>query len=349
MAFISFILILLFSIVILYCIRIFFKGAQCKIKHTMKGNVIIITGASSGVGKESAIDLVKNGAQVILACRNEQKTKEAMKSLNEEEQKLIKFIKLDLCSFDSIIKFAEEVKKKYKKVDILMNNAGLFPQKFNITKDNIESILQGNFTGHVLLTFLLFDILEKNEARIINLSSIAYLGTDFIDDANIEELYDNSKSEIKYFNNIVGNWKLYLNTKILMLYFSKFLAKLCEKNNLNIKSASVHPGGVDTGFLRFLKENNYKFLWYLLKCLTPLTKFFLKTSADGAQTQLNLCYLPFRDFASGAYYSECKVTKTRNFASDLKKIKESMNLTIQEIKKRLPEFSNIFDIANDSF
>ena len=141
----------------------------------MKGKVIIVTGASAGIGKESAIDLVKQGGEVILACRNEKKTKEAMKKLNEEEKKLIKFIKLDLCDFDSIIAFAEQVKKEYKKIDILMNNAGLFPQKFNITKDNIESYLQGNFTGHVLLTFLLFDILDKNDSRIINLSSIAYL------------------------------------------------------------------------------------------------------------------------------------------------------------------------------
>ena len=62
------------------------RGGQCTSKHSMEGKVIIVTGASAGIGKESAIDLAKHGAQVILACRNEAKTKEAMKSLNDEEK-----------------------------------------------------------------------------------------------------------------------------------------------------------------------------------------------------------------------------------------------------------------------
>ena len=107
MPLISALLFLVITIIVLYFLRIFLKGAQCKIKHSMKGKVIIVTGASEGFGKESALNLVKHGAQVILACRNESKTKEAMISLSEEEKKLTKFIKLDLCDFDSIIKFAD--------------------------------------------------------------------------------------------------------------------------------------------------------------------------------------------------------------------------------------------------
>ena len=78
-----------------------------------------------------------------------------------------------------------------------MNNAGLFPQDYVVTKDNMESFLQGNFVGHVLLTFLLFDMLDKNEARIINLSSLAHTGSDFMDDSNIKEMYDLAKTENK--------------------------------------------------------------------------------------------------------------------------------------------------------
>ena len=349
MSLISCLLFLIITIAILYCLRIYFKGGQCKIKHSMKGKVIIVTGASAGIGKESALDLVRQGGQVILGCRNEQKTKEAMKSLNEEEQKLIKFIKLDLCDFDSIIKFAEEVRKQYPKIDILMNNAGLFPQKYNITKDGIESYLQGNFTGHVLLTFLLFDILDKNDARIINLSSLAYAGTDFIDDINIKELYDVKKSEIKYFQKgIQGKGKLYSNTKILMIYFSKYLKELCDKKFNYIKSAAVHPGGVDTEFMRFLEEDNYKFGLYFFKLLTPIAKLMFKTPIDGAQTQLNLCYLPFSEFVSGAYYSDCHVTKIKDFANDMNKVRSCMELTIEEIKKKIPE-TKIFDILNGVF
>ena len=230
----SIILICLITIILLFFIRKYFKGGQCKSKHSMEGKVIIVTGASAGIGKESAIDLAKHGAQVILACRNEEKTKEAMKSLNEEEKKLVKFIYCDLSDFNSIIKFAEKVRQEYNKIDILMNNAGLFPIDYEITKDNMEYFLQTNFVGHVLLTFLLFDMLDKNDARIINLSSLGHTFSDFTDDINIKEMYDLKKAENKYFKSLSGTSKLYGNTKLLMIYLSKFLQKLGEeKYNYN--------------------------------------------------------------------------------------------------------------------
>ena len=350
MSLISLLITLIIVAIILYFLRIYFRGGQCKSKHSMKDKVIIITGASAGIGKESAIDLVKQGAQVILGCRNELKTKKAMESLTEEEKKLTKFIKLDLCDFNSIIKFAEEVKKEYKKIDILMNNAGLFPQDYNITKDGIESYLQGNFTGHFLLTFLLFDIMDKNESRIINLSSLAHLTTDYTNDINIKEMYDNNKSKMKYFEKgLSGKQILYSNTKILMLYFSKFLTQFFEEKKYNyIKSASVHPGGVDTEFSRFVFEDKYPILRVVLIIFTPLFKFLAKTPVDGAQTQLDLCYIPFNEFVSGAYYADCKVTKTKEFANDFNKINSCMKLTMEEIKKKMPDIK-VFDILNNYF
>ena len=227
-----------------------------------------------------------------------------------------------------------------------MNNAGLFTQSYSITKDGIETYLQGNFTGHFLLTFLLFDILDKNEARIINLSSLAYYGTDYINEINIREMYDNAKSKEKYFTNLKGKGVLYSNTKILMLYFSKFLAQLCEEKYSYIKSASVHPGAVETEFSRFVYEDGYKIIKYIYLLFTPLIKLISKTSEDGAQTQLHLCYLPFNELVSGAYYSDCNVTKTKDFANDYNKIKLCMELTVQEIKKKIPSIK-VFDILND--
>lgn len=229
-----------------------------------------------------------------------------------------------------------------------MNNAGIFPQKFNITKDGIESSLQSNFVGHFLLTFLLLDYFDKNDARIINLSSMGYSFSDFIDDNNIKELYDNKKVEMKYFAGFRQKMILYGNAKLLMLYFSKFLSLLFEKKYNYIKSASVHPGGVNTDMKRFLEEDNYKFGYYFFYLIYPIIKFILKTPKDGAQTQLNLCYLPFNEFVSGAYYSECKVTPTKNFASDINKIKVCMDLTIQEIKKIIPE-TKIFENLDGIF
>ena len=297
----SIILLFIIIFIFLFFLRKFFWGGQCKVKHSMDGKVVIVTGASAGIGKESALDLAKHGAQVILACRNEAKTKQAMKSLNEEEQKLIQFIYCDLSDFNSIIQFADKVRKGYNKIDIIMNNAGLFPQSYVITKDNMESFLQGNFVGHVLLTFLLFDMLDKNDARIINLSSLAHYSSDFKNELNIEEMYDLSKTEKKYFQNLAGKGVLYGNTKLLMIYFSKFLEKLCEEKYNYIKSAAVHPGGVDTEFMRFIDTKNNFYIKLLFRIASPTIKFFFKTPVDGAQTQLNLCYIPFSEFVSGGY------------------------------------------------
>ena len=342
----SIILLCLIIIILLYFLRIYFKGGQCKTKHSLEGKVIIVTGASAGIGKESALDLAKHGAQVILACRNEAKTNEAMKSLSDEEKKLVKFIHCDLCDFNSIIEFANKVRKEYNKIDILMNNAGLYTQNYVVTKDNMESLLQGNFVGHVLLTFLLFDLLDKNEARIINLSSLVHPAADYKDDINIKEMYDLKKNETKYYSNPVEKGILYSNTKLLMIYFSKFLEKICSEKYNYIKSAAVNPGPVHTEFLRF-KDNNL-FLGILYIIINPILRLVLKTAVDGAQTQLNLCYIPFNEFISGGYYSDCKLTKVANIANDMEKCMKIMKLTINEIKQRFPE-TKIFDVLEGAF
>ena len=269
-----------------------------------------------------------------------------MKSLSGEEKKLVKFIHCDLCDFNSIIEFANKVRKEYNKIDILMNNAGLYTQNYVVTKDNMESLLQGNFVGHVLLTFLLFDLLDKNEARIINLSSLVHPAADYKDDINIKEMYDLKKNETKYYSNPVEKGILYSNTKLLMIYFSKFLRKICSEKYNYIKSAAVNPGPVHTEFLRF-KDNNL-FLGILYIIINPILRLVLKTAVDGAQTQLNLCYIPFNEFISGGYYSDCKLTKVANIANDMEKCMKIMKLTINEIKQRFPE-TKIFDVLEGAF
>ena len=185
----------------------------------------------------------------------------------------------------------------------------MFPQDYVVTKDNMESFLQGNFVGHVLLTFLLFELLDKNEARIINLSSLAHTGSDFMDDS---------------------------------------LQKLCDEKYNYIKSAAVHPGAVNTEFMRFVTNKNNAIIKIILVIFSPLMKFLFKTPIDGAQTQLNLCYIPFNEFVSGAYYSDCKITKVKEDVNDMKKVLESMKLTVNEIKKRFID-TKIFDILNGIF
>ena len=146
----TFFLIIVFFLILCYLTNHVFNG-RCTISHDMSGKIIIITGASSGLGKYSAIELVNKGAKVIFACRNEEKTKKVISEIAEDKRHLAIFEKLDLSSFKSVINFTNNVKSKYPKIDILMNNAGIVPYDYKMTEDNIESCFESNYLSLVLL------------------------------------------------------------------------------------------------------------------------------------------------------------------------------------------------------
>ena len=150
----------------------------------------------TGLGKYAMLDLVSSGAKIIMGCRSEVKAKEAIISLTEEQKKQVDFIRLDLCDFQSIVSFVKQIKEKYPKIDILMNNAGAQPTKFNVTKDGFESFIQGNYLGMALLSNLLLKHFNENEGKIINVSSIAHFWSD-LNESNYDVLLDNSIGLIK--------------------------------------------------------------------------------------------------------------------------------------------------------
>ena len=104
---------------------------------------------------------------------------------------------MDLSSFKSVINFANNIKANYPKIEILMNNAGAAPISYKIIEDNFESYIEGNFLGHVLLTYLLMDHMNDN-SRIINLSSLGHNFCVFNKDT-INNIYDNEFVKNNYF------------------------------------------------------------------------------------------------------------------------------------------------------
>jgi retinol dehydrogenase-12 len=324
-------------IILLFIIRKIVNGPFTKLRKSMKGKVVIITGSSAGLGKETALQLLMDGAEVIFACRDKVKT---MKIINNNEK--AHFIKLDLNSFQDVIQFAEEVKKKFSKIDILINNAGGFPTDLHLTKNNIEFTFQSNHLSHMLLSLLLLDHFDKDNGRIINVSSNAHHWSDFVA-GNIHNQinsYTGSTFERDYFRNFWRKFVLYGNTKIAQIYFSQNFSKFLEINYPGVKIASVHPGAVNTEISR---TDNQKLIFRLFKyLLVPIFIIFFKTCLAGAQTQLHLCYLNFSSFVNGAYYTNCKVTKTDKRAKDLiienEVVKESWKL----IKENLGKIDNFY-------
>lgn len=171
--------------------RRYFAGGVCRSKARLDGKTVIITGANTGIGKETAIDLASRGAKVILACRDVMRAERAATDIMKKSNNQNIVVKIvDLASLDSIRKFADNINKSEPKIDILINNAGIMMCPYWKTQDGFEMQFGVNHLGHFLLTNLLLDKIKSSApARIINVSSRAHTRTDKLDfdDLNSEK------------------------------------------------------------------------------------------------------------------------------------------------------------------
>ena len=334
----TFFLIILFLLILSYLTNHVFNG-RCTISHDMSGKTIIITGSSSGVGKYSAIDLVNHGAKVIFACRNEEKTKKVISEIKEDKRHLAAFEKLDLSSFKSVIDFANNIKSKYPKIDILMNNAGCIAYGYKETEDNLENCFQSNYLSPVLLTFLLMDHLNKN-SRIINLASISHKACNFNKEI-AKKVFD--KEYLKtYCNSTVNINLLYGITKLGVVYFTQELAEYLNNTNSSIKIVCLHPGAVYTPIFDFYGEATSSFFKIIYKIINPILVLCFKNVEEGAQTQLYLSYLENNQIASGKYFVDCKFGSLSSKAKNKELEKFFFKETVEQLSKKLPQYKKEF-------
>lgn len=217
-----------------------------KVDGTRK--VAIVTGANTGIGKETALGLARHGVQVILACRNMQKAAEARDDIiaatgNPD----IRCMQLDLSSFKSIRTFADEFLATGSPLHILINNAGVMGMKRCETKDGLEMQIGVNYFGHFLLTMLLLRrLLESKPSRIINVSSWVH---------RLVTMRKNDLMGERSYNRFFA----YAQSKLAVLYFTKELSKRLTDSGLTCNS--LHPGVVFSD----LSRNLNKFNWILQK------------------------------------------------------------------------------------
>ena len=166
--------------------------AMCRNANKLDGKTVIVTGANTGIGKEIARELARRNARVIMACRDTQRGEIAAEDIQREisHGKLI-VKKLDLASFSSIREFANDIKIAEEKINILINNAGVFGPPFALTEDGYETTFAVNHLGHFLLTNLLLEKLAVSApSRIIIVSSKLYERAKInFDDINGEKGY----------------------------------------------------------------------------------------------------------------------------------------------------------------
>ncbi|KXN71261.1 NAD(P)-binding protein [Conidiobolus coronatus NRRL 28638] len=226
--------------------------------------VAIVTGANSGIGSNNWI-----------ACRNEQKAQEAIEKikLNKNDKGELKFIQFNADSLRSVGEFASEFGKLNKKLDLLINNAGIMMVPYSLTKDGVESQIGTNFLSHYFLTDQLMSYLCNN-AKIINLSSLASF---FVNEFSLEQLTDEE---------VYSPVENYCQSKLAMTMFTYYLNSRLQDNDITVYS--VNPGMVKTNL-------------YTSNTLTKATNL-----AAGAFTTLRCALLPPPENhgAETLYYSD---------------------------------------------
>ena len=227
---------------LLYLIRWYFLAGVCRSKASLSGKTVIITGGNTGIGKETAIDLARRGARVILACRSPEKAEAAVKEVRAKSgNDNVVFRRLDLASFESIRQFASQILQEEPRIDILINNSGVMGCPYQKTKDGFEMQFGVNHLGHFLLTHLLLDRLkEASTARIVNVSSVAHT---FVNGINFDDL----NSEKSYTTH-----SAYFRSKLANVLFTRSLAKRLV--GTSVTANSLHPGSVRTELYRHLTK-----------------------------------------------------------------------------------------------
>ena len=279
---------------------------KTKLTHSMQDKVVVITGGSRGIGLETTKDLIKQGATVIIGCRNNIQAKKAIDSINSIYDKpRCFFIPLNLTDYDNIKLFSEEIKLKFGKIDILINNAASCFLNFTLT-NGIELTYFTNHIGHLILSCLLLDVFNQ-KGRIINLVTTKYKR---ISEGILDKFTSNNNLEFS-FNRKGYDWmKTYILSKLAGVHLSQYLGDYCNRNNINIKVISVHPGFINNHFFRDIEKNSI--YWFIRDFFqAPYRWLMFKNNVMGAQTTLHCCYMDWDKLSNGGYYRDCHYEKIK--------------------------------------
>lgn len=286
-------------LVVLWLLKKYINSPYTPYSRDLSGQVVIVTGSSAGTGKETAKSLLKHGATVVFANRNEEKTNKVISGFVEELGQQIRkraiFIPINLSSFKSVINFTKQFNQQFDKLDMLINNAGAANPFFTLTEDNIELTWQADHLSHVLLTSLLLNKISNSEdGRIINVSSEVHGMV-----SKREDYFEFKPSNYFQFTSLAA-------AKAGNILMTEVIKNYTEDSKIrNLKTACLNPGLVNTEAKYNVAQNFIlKVLLYVL--IIPLSFLFFKSEESGAQTILHLCYMDKNEFVNGGYYENCK-------------------------------------------
>jgi retinol dehydrogenase-14 len=263
-------------------------------KHSgaMDGKICLITGATSGIGKATAMGLANMGASVVMIGRDRGRGEAALAEIKEKSANAsVALMLADLSSQEDIRRLADEFKEAHPRLDVLINNAGVIRSKRVTTADGMEMTFAVNHLAHFLLTNLLLDLLKATApSRIVNVSSGEQRnGTIDFDDLQGEKGYKTAKA--------------YGQSKLANVLFTYELARRLE--GTGVSANCLHPGaGVRTN----LGSGVSGVFGFTVRALTPL----MKSPEKGAETSIYLASSAEVEGLSGGYF----VKKARARSSD---------------------------------
>ncbi len=265
--------------------------------------IAIVTGASAGIGLETARGLAKKNFDLILVSRSLKKLNSIKSELETQYSIKCDVFSYDLSLIKSNIKFHEEVVNQFRKIDVLINNAGAIFMDKTFTDEGLEKTFALNHMSYFVLSNLFIESFDF--IKVINVSSEAHRGIKL----NLDDLQNN----IGYFG-----WNAYKRSKLANIYLTYELAKKHENKDITVNC--LHPGLVNSDFA----NNNslrYKIMSSLIKC-------FGISAPEGALTSIYLASEENLENISGLYFDKCKPRKSSSISYN------------SEIAKFLWEYSN---------
>lgn len=269
---------------------------RCESSNRLDGKVAIITGANCGIGKYTALDFVRRGARVIIACRDQKKAEQAADDIRRDTTDVegaghIVVASLDLSSLASVRQCAQHLLRTERSINILVNNAGVcyYPKAY--TKNGFEMHIGVNHLGHFLFTCLLLPrIIRSAPARIVTVSSYKNC---LADGVCLNDLHWERRS--------YSAFDAYSESKLANVLFSVELARRLK--GLGVTTYAVHPGLVATEAARYANESFFSGAQWLFD---NVLAYFIKTPEQGAQTTINCAVSDEVGKETGLYYRDCK-------------------------------------------